>query len=113
MGYCVSNRVGFRIDGETEYTHLREFIKQTVHKDAHWSVEEFADIDDGDTIADAIRRGIAVGVSDGSFKDSFGTGACWIIQGRHLLVKSNVHAWYRDRDRHRAHIAASWQDCTA
>ena len=69
----------FRIDGDTEYNHLREFIAQTVHKDAHWAVEEFADIDDGDTIADAIRRGIAVGVSDGSFKDSFGT-SCWIIQ---------------------------------
>jgi hypothetical protein len=36
--------------------------------------------DDGDTVAKAIRAGVAVAVSDGSFKDAFGTAA-WVIQG--------------------------------
>jgi uncharacterized protein CbrC (UPF0167 family) len=36
--------------------------------------------DDGETVAQAIREGVAVAVSDGSFKDSFGT-ASWVIQG--------------------------------
>ena len=31
-------------------------------------------------VANAIRTGKCIGVSDGSFKDEFGT-ACWIIQG--------------------------------
>ena len=44
------------------------------------AVERFQSTDDGDTIADAIRHGKGIGVSDGSFKDQFGT-ACWILQG--------------------------------
>ena len=59
---------------------LQEYIQKHVHKDARWAVERFAITDDGATIADAIRQGKGIGVSDGSFKDKFGT-ACWILQG--------------------------------
>jgi hypothetical protein len=59
---------------------LSEFIQETVHQDAKWAIERFSSIDDGAIISEAICQGKGVGVSDGSFKDSFGT-ACWIIQG--------------------------------
>jgi hypothetical protein len=61
-------------------TQLSEMIHQLLHKDARWAVESCEIIDNGHTIAEAIRNGTAVGVSDGSFKDQFGT-AYWILQG--------------------------------
>ena len=36
---------------------------------------------DGKSVAEAIRRGCGMGVSDGLFKDRFGT-ACWIIKAQ-------------------------------
>jgi hypothetical protein len=63
-----------------EVPSLQEYIQKQVHKDVRWAVERFFPTDDGATIADAIRQGNAIGVSNGSFKDKFGT-ACWILQG--------------------------------
>ena len=37
--------------------------------------------DDGLIVANVIKTGKCIGVSDGSFKDEFGT-ACWIIQDK-------------------------------
>jgi hypothetical protein len=62
-------------------TQLSEMIHNVLHKDTRWAVESCEIIDNGHTIAEAIRNGTAVGVSDGSFKDQFGT-AFWILQGK-------------------------------
>ena len=70
----------FRDVARSEHDGLHEFIQESVHQDAKWAVERFQNSDDGATIADAIRKGTAIGVSDGSFKDKHGT-ACWILQG--------------------------------
>ena len=55
-------------------------------------------------VANAIRTGKCIGVSDGSFEDEFGT-ACWIIQGEDVVspIKcplvvpghSSTHSAYR------------------
>ena len=50
-----------------------------VHKDARWAVKSFIATDDGGFIADAMRAGHCVGISDGSFKDENGT-ACWVLE---------------------------------
>jgi hypothetical protein len=45
-----------------------------------WAVERFAVADGGRTLAEAIRRGRAIAVSDGSYKDDFGTAA-YVLEG--------------------------------
>jgi hypothetical protein len=62
----------------SEDLSLQEYIQVRVHKDARWAVERFTSTDDGATIADAIQQGKGIGVSDGLFKDKFGT-AYWIL----------------------------------
>ena len=59
---------------------LAEHIATTIHKDARWAVAEFVANDNGNIIADSIRQGSCVAISDGSFKNSYGT-ACWSLQG--------------------------------
>ena len=63
---------------------LPSFISTEVHTDARWAIERCSVEDDGVTVANAIRNGKCIGVSDGSFKDEFGT-ACWIIQGEDVV----------------------------
>ena len=58
---------------------LHAFIESSVPKNAKWAIERFSADDDGEAVAEAIRRGSCIGVSDGSFKDHFGT-ACWILK---------------------------------
>jgi hypothetical protein len=45
-----------------------------------WCVNNVDLSDDGNTIADAIRNRVAIAVSDGSFKDTYGTVA-WVLEG--------------------------------
>ena len=59
---------------------LSSLIATEVHTDARWAIERCPIEDDGLIVANAIRTGKCIGVSDGSFKDEFGT-ACWILQG--------------------------------
>lgn len=46
-----------------------------------WAFEHFHCTDDGQVIADAIRQGTAVAVSDGSFKNELGTAAL-VLEGQ-------------------------------
>jgi hypothetical protein len=46
-----------------------------------WAVERFAVTDGGRTLAEAIRQGQAIAVSDGSYKDDFGTAA-YVLEGK-------------------------------
>jgi hypothetical protein len=45
-----------------------------------WAVERFAVADGGRTLAEAIHQGRAIAVSDGSYKDDFGTAA-YVLEG--------------------------------
>jgi hypothetical protein len=42
---------------------------------SRWAVDRFDSTDNGMQVAQAIRDGVAIAVSDGSFKDGFGTSA--------------------------------------
>ena len=59
-----------------------EYVKKNVHPDAAWAVTRFiaSNADDGKAVAESIKNGCCVAISDGSFKDEFGT-ASWIVQG--------------------------------
>jgi hypothetical protein len=56
----------------TALTTFVDYLK-TPPKDAQWALRDINLTDDGLTIAQAIRDGTAIGISDGSFKDGFGT----------------------------------------
>ena len=58
---------------------LRDFITSSVPANARWAIERFQSDDEGQSVADVIKKGCCMGVSDGSFKDQFGT-ACWILK---------------------------------
>ena len=57
---------------------LREIIDQ-LPDSIKWCADHFWASDNGDTIAEAIRQGTAVALSDGSYKDQRGTSA-WVIE---------------------------------
>ena len=59
---------------------LKEWVETEVHEDARWAIKNFIATDEGTSIAAAIKAGECTAVSDGSFKQEFGT-ACWTIQG--------------------------------
>ena len=58
----------------------------------HWAVRRFDSTDNGAHVARAIRAGTAIALSDGSFKDQFGTSAI-IIEAKdsaHNIITVNV-----------------------
>jgi hypothetical protein len=58
----------------TEPTTFAGYLK-TLPQDAQWALRDIKLTDDGRTIAQAIRDGTAIAVSDGSFKDCVGTAS--------------------------------------
>ena len=75
----LTGNVGTVMDHVQSHLSLRDFIASSVPKHARWAIERCVSTDDGKSVADALRRGDCIGVSDGSFKDQFGT-ACWRLQ---------------------------------
>jgi hypothetical protein len=72
-------------------TTFVEYLK-TLPKDDQWALRDIHLTDDGHTIAQAGRDGTAIGISDGSFKDGFGT-ASWALEGslpRHRIRGDNT-----------------------
>jgi hypothetical protein len=57
-----------------------------------WAIKEFFSIDDGRNVAAAIIQGTAKAVSDGSFKDEFGTSAFVVIGSDNSLRVGGVNA---------------------
>jgi hypothetical protein len=58
-----------------------DYLKTLPKEDhAQWDLRDINLTDDGLTIAHAIDDGTAIGISDGSFKDGFGT-ASWVLEG--------------------------------
>ena len=57
-----------------------------------WAVRRFDSTDNGDRVAQAIRAGTAIAISDGSFKDRFGTAAIVIEaeDSEHNIIAVNV-----------------------
>jgi hypothetical protein len=71
---------------QRSWTYLK-----TLPKDAQWALRDINLTDDGLTIAQVICDGTALGMSDGSFKDDFGT-ASWVLEGsspRHRIRGDN------------------------
>ena len=70
---------------ESNPTNLRTAI-QTLEPSQKWSIQEVQlSEDDGNSLAVALMKGEAIAVSDGSFKDKFGTSA-WTIRGQDETV---------------------------
>ena len=67
------------IPSDTPPTSLSELI-DSLPESQRWAFEHFKCDDDGKTIAEAIRLGTAVAVSDGSFKNELGSAAL-VIEG--------------------------------
>jgi hypothetical protein len=68
-------------------------ILQQLPQDAHWAIARCSPIDDNGTyLANAIRAGTAVAVSDGSLKNRFGTAA-FTVEGptrKHQITGVNI-----------------------
>ena len=90
---------------------LRDFITSSVPAIARWAIERFQSHDEGQSVADAIKKGCCMGVSDGSFKDQFGT-ACSILKPKEQAGGS---IWCScvvpGGGKVRVHTAASLPDC--
>jgi hypothetical protein len=75
----------------TASTTFAAYLK-TLPKDAQWALRDINLTDDGLTIAQAIRIGTAIGISDGSFKYGFDT-ASWVLEvpsPRHRIRGDNI-----------------------
>jgi hypothetical protein len=81
---------------------------QACPENIRWAVERFAVADGGVMLADAIRRGQAVAVSDGSYKDAFGTAA-YVLEGvnsdNRLVVVLISPGTPDDQTSHRSELA--------
>ena len=75
---------------------------------ASWALDHVLDSNNGNTIARAIQQNNAIAVSDGSYKDGFGTAAC-VIEGetkRGRIRGTNVVPGpIKDGDSHRCELA--------
>ena len=60
-------------------TTLREAVNR-LPQTSNWAVTDFKCADEGKHVAQAIKDGTCIAVSDGSYKNARGT-ACWIIEG--------------------------------
>ena len=90
---------------------LRDFITSSVPANARWAIERFQFDDEGRSVADAIKIGCCMGVSDGSFKDQFGM-ACWILKPKDQaggIIQCPCVA--PGGEKVRVHTAASLPDC--
>jgi hypothetical protein len=66
-------------------------VAYNLDPEAFWAIHDFmAPVDNGQTIAEAIRNGSAIAVSDGSYKDKFGTAA-WALEGKTALHRITGH----------------------
>jgi hypothetical protein len=73
-GHSSSSAATIEVIGQTLQDRLSRLAPAT-----SWAVTHVLVTDDGSAIAAAIREGRCVSVSDGSFKDQYGTSA-WAIE---------------------------------
>ena len=77
-----------------------------IHKLEKWSLEEIMCDHDGEVIAEAIRRGTALAVSDGSFKHDRGTAAAIIenqgMETSRIILTNRVPGTMGDHNPYRA-----------
>lgn len=76
--------------------------------ESKWAVKHIRIPDDGGAIAEAIRQGSAVAVSDGSLKLGIGTSAFIVTNPLHQnpIVGANVvPGWVKDGDSHRCELS--------
>jgi len=81
---ATDNRLRFQPETPTVSDGGNNLLQQAIDSlpnEAKWAVQEWSGSDDGSILAEAIRTGTAIGVSDGSFKDEFGT-ACLVLEGK-------------------------------
>ena len=91
----------------TTFLGLTERIR-ALPKDVSWACDQLHHSDNGTFLADCIRAGTAVGVSDGSLKDGFGTAA-YVLEGasqhNRLRGVNKVPGPICEGDSHRCELA--------
>jgi hypothetical protein len=68
-------------------TTFVDYLK-TLPEDAQWALRDINSTDDGRTLVQAIRDGTAIGISDGSFKDGFGTASCNLTKDGRTIAQA-------------------------
>jgi hypothetical protein len=85
---------------------LQESLQQLPETDK-WAAKDVVSLDDGHSIALEIISGTAIGVSDGSYKDSFGTSA-FIFEGVHsegcITGRNCIPGAPEDQSAHRSEV---------
>jgi hypothetical protein len=73
--YVLSN---FGLDAPSSSSHPPQTLAEVIEQlppGSRWAVQRFDTTDNGERVAQALRRGTACALSDGFFKDQFGTSA--------------------------------------
>jgi len=88
-------------------TRLDEAIA-ALPKTKRWALLHFSITNNGETIAEALRLGTAIAVSDGSYKDEFGTSAL-VLEGadstNRILAANAVVGHQEDQSSFRSKLA--------
>ena len=88
-------------------TNLLQQTIDSLPDEAKWAVQEWSGSDDGAILAEAIRSGTAIGVSDGSFKDAYGT-ACLVLEGKdstgRIVIPSIIPGQSSDQSAYRSEL---------
>jgi hypothetical protein len=91
------------IDPQTFQEHIKALPKL-----AKWTIQHLQHTDDGRTLADEIRRGTAIAVSNGGLKLGIGTAA-FVIEGRNSINRmkgvNRVPGPIQEGDSHRCEMA--------
>jgi hypothetical protein len=85
---------------------LQESLQQLPETDK-WAAKDVVSLDEGHSIALEIISGTAIGVSDGSYKDNFGTSA-FIFEGVHsegrITGRNCIPGAPEDQSAHRSEV---------
>ena len=112
--YWVLKATDYRMRAQPEIPNVPEesmnLLQCTIDSlpnDAKWAVKDWIGTDDGSILAEALRTGTAIGVSDGSFKDEFGT-ACLVLEGKdsagRIVIPSVIPGQGSDQSAYRSEL---------
>lgn len=87
---CYTCLTGFSATPETPIVPSRgaeslQSMIQDLDPNTSWAVQGFLASDNGLTIAEALKAGTAIAVSDGSYKEGVAT-ASWVLEGRNSSI---------------------------
>jgi hypothetical protein len=99
-----------------EQEHVRTTLTETIDGlplSSRWAVDCFSAPDNGAAVAESIRVGTAVAISDGSYKDEFGTSALTLEplvpnSGNCILATNVIPGRPEDQSSYRSELGGLW-----